>query len=82
MLKEEVQNRLSALGFSEVLNKTMTGLRRTHMIHARLGLKRFVEYYIDARDVIDYIWAFNDDRVNLIENLADFEAWINNNCIT
>ena len=52
------------------------------MIHARLGLKRFVEYYIDARDVIDYIWAFNDDRVNLIESLADFEAWINNNCIT
>ena len=79
MHREEIQNLLSAFGFAETLNKTLSGVNITHMIHRCDKLNKFVEYRIDPFGMVKLLWVF-DSAADLVvfENTTDFETWFKN----
>jgi hypothetical protein len=77
MHREEIQNLLSNFGFAETLNKPLTGINVTHMMHRSDKLKKLVEYKIDPLGMVDIIWGFDSSDLVMFENTVDFEIWLN-----
>lgn len=77
MRREDIQNMLSVLGYSETLNKEITGANKCHMMHVSGKLRRLVEYYADRVGLVKLIWGFADDDIFLFENMEDFRDWLN-----
>ena len=77
MVLEEIKNILTQFGFAETLNKTMEGPKLTHMMYSSLTPKKVVEYSVDTLGIIDFVWAYMDDGLKLIDTMSDFEVWLN-----
>lgn len=76
MVLEEIKNILSQFGFAETLNKVMGCTKITHVIHSCPTPKKIVEYYADNLGIIDFVWAYVDGELKLIDSMSDFEIWL------
>lgn len=77
MRREDIQNMLSVLGYSETLHREIAGANKCHMMHVSDKFRRLVEYYADQVGLVKLIWGFAGDDLFLFENMEDFENWLN-----